>query len=454
MSDLIAAVATGWVRAGIGILRLSGGGCIEAAEAVFRAKSGKALRELPPGRLTLGTLFDEQARPIDQCVAVVFRAPHSYTGEDAVEFQCHGSPAVLAAGLRALFANGFRQALAGEFTRRAFLSGQMDLTQAEAVIDLIDAETPDAAANAAGQVGGALRRKIEPLYDALCGICAHFHAVLDYPDEDIDPFQLENFRKTLEDVRQALIALLSTCARGRRLKGGVRAAILGSPNVGKSSLLNALCGYDRVIVTSIPGTTRDTVEESVTLGRHLLRLLDTAGIRDTDDTVERLGVTRAEHAAQEAELALLVCDGSRPLNEEDERAIRAALSAPRAIALLNKSDLPQCVQPSDLPFDLVVPISAKNGTGLDLLEQALDLAFPHESAPCDGGILTNARQSGALVRAGKAIDCVLSSMDAGMTPDAVLVDVESAMQALGEVTGRVVREDITNEIFSRFCVGK
>ena len=217
MSDLIAAVATGWVRAGIGILRLSGDGCIEAAEAVFRAKSGKPLRDLAPGRLTLGTLFDEQARPIDQCVAVVFRAPHSYTGEDAVEFQCHGSPAVLAAGLRALFANGFRQALAGEFTRRAFLSGQMDLTQAEAVIDLIDAETPDAAANAAGQVGGALRRKIEPLYDALCGICAHFHAVLDYPDEDIDPFQLENFRKTLEDVRQSLIALLSTCARGRRL---------------------------------------------------------------------------------------------------------------------------------------------------------------------------------------------------------------------------------------------
>lgn len=453
MSDIIAAVATGWVRAGIGILRLSGAGCIDLAAQIFTAQNGKPLSAAPDRKLTLGTLFDAQGRAIDQCVAVIAHAPHSYTGEDTVEFQCHGAPAVLSAALRALFARGARQAGPGEFTRRAFLNGQLDLTQAEAVIDLIDAETADAAANAAGQVSGTLRRRIEPLYSSLCDLCAHFHAVLDYPDEDIDPFVLESFRAQLLDVRQTLIALLGTCARGRRLKNGLRATILGSPNVGKSSLLNALCGYDRVIVTDIPGTTRDAVEESVTLGRHLLRLLDTAGIRDTADTVEQLGVQRAEAAAQNCDLALYVCDASRPLSDEDRRAMEAALNAPYAVALLNKTDLPQIVQPSDLPFEWVVPVCAKTTAGLELLEQTLDLLFP-DGAPCDGSILTNARQTDALVRAGKAIDRVLESMDAGMTPDAVLLDVEDAMQALGEVTGQTVREDITNRIFERFCVGK
>ena len=453
MSELIAAVATGWVRAGIGILRLSGPGCIEAAAPIFRAQSGRPLPEAALQKLTLGTLYDAQGRAIDQCVAVISRAPHSYTGEDTVEFQCHGAPAVLASGLQALFAHGFREARPGEFTRRAFLNGRLDLTQAEAVIDLIDAQTADAAANAAGQLSGALRRRIEPLYSSLCDICAHFPAVLDYPDEDISAFQMENFRAALLDVRQALVELLRTCARGRRIKNGIRAAILGSPNVGKSSLLNALCGFDRVIVTDIPGTTRDAVEETVTLGRHLLRVLDTAGIRRTDDTVEQLGVQRAEAAAHDCDLALFVCDSSRPLNDEDRRAMDAALNAPHAIALLNKSDLDRRVEPSDLPFDYVVPTCAQTGMGLGGLADALDMIFP-DGTPCDGSLLTNTRQMDALIRAGEAIDCVLSSMDAGMTPDAVLVDVEQAMQALGEVTGKTVREDITNRIFERFCVGK
>jgi len=453
MADVIAAVATGKQPCAIGILRLSGDGAAAVCDRVFRTRSGKSLKEAPNRKLVLGELLDEQGRVIDQALAVYTRAPHSYTGEDTVELQCHGSPAVLAAGLTALFHAGARQAGPGEFTRRAFLNGQMDLTQAEAVVDLIDAETADAAANAAGQVGGALLRQIDPIYSRLTDIMSHFHAVLDYPDEDIDPFAMQSYENTLRmDVRK-LEALLDTYGRGRVLKHGAKAAILGRPNVGKSSLLNTLAGYDRVIVTDIPGTTRDTVEETVRVGRHLLRLLDTAGIRETGDQIEQMGVQRAEQAAAEADLAIFVCDGSVPLSEEDQRAIDAAMECPRSIALINKTDLGTVVQPSDLYFEYVVPVCAKTGDGLDSLEEALDMLFP-EGEPCDGSILTNARQAGAVLRALRALESAEVAMRRGQTPDVVLCDVETAMEALGEVTGRTVREDIVNRIFERFCVGK
>lgn len=453
MSDLIAAVATGWARTGIGILRMSGDGCIAAASGLFRPSNGRPLTDAPDRHMTLGTLHDADGRLLDACVAVVSHGPHSYTGEDTCEFQCHGSPAVLAAGLRALFARGFRQAGPGEFTRRAFLNGRMDLTQAEAVIDLIDAETADAAANAAGQVAGAMRKRIDPVYDSWVDICAHFHAVLDYPDEDIDPFELSQLESALQASSRTLSALLSSCHRGRMVRSGVKITILGSPNAGKSSLLNALSGFDRVIVTDIPGTTRDTVEQTVTLGRHLVRLVDTAGIRDTEDVIEKIGVDRSVEAAKDCDAALFVVDDSRPLTDEDRRAMDAALEAPEAIAVLNKQDLGAVIEPSDLPFSYIVPVSCKDGTGFDLLEQAFDMLFP-DDAPCDGSLLTNARQADAIVRAKKSVDAALRSLRAGFTPDAVLVDLEAAMRALGEVTGRTMREDITNRIFERFCVGK
>ena len=453
MAHPIAAIATGLVRSGIGILRMSGDGCIDLANRVFALYNGQALSSLPDRKLTRGTLFDAQNRPIDEAMVFVSHAPHSYTGEDTVEFQCHGSPAVLTAGLSALLSNGFHQAGPGEFTKRAFLNGQMDLTQAEAVIDLIDAETADAAANAAGQVAGVLRKRLDPIYDSLMDICSHFHAVLDYPDEDIEPFRLQAYADTLTSASKKLDALLSSCRRGNFIKNGVQAAILGAPNAGKSSLLNALAGFDRVIVTDIPGTTRDAVEQTVTLGRHLLRLLDTAGIRDTSDTVEHLGVERSFQAAQSCQLAFFVVDGSTPLTPEDEAAMDAALQAPEAIAVLNKQDLPCVIDPSELPFSYVIPVSCAKQDGLDLLEQALDMVFDDE-APCDGSILTNARQADAIAKSHASIEAALSSLRLGMTPDAVLVDVEAAMEALGEATGRVVREDITNRIFERFCVGK
>ena len=453
MAHPIAAIATGLVRSGIGILRMSGDGCIDLANRVFALYNGQALSSLPDRKLARGTLFDAQNRPIDEAMVFISHAPHSYTGEDTVEFQCHGSPAVLTAGLSALLSNGFHQAGPGEFTKRAFLNGQMDLTQAEAVIDLIDAETADAAANAAGQVAGVLRKQLDPIYDSLMDICSHFHAVLDYPDEDIEPFRLQAYADTLTSASKKLDALLSSCRRGNFIKNGVQAAILGAPNAGKSSLLNALAGFDRVIVTDIPGTTRDAVEQTVSLGPHLLRLLDTAGIRDTSDTVEHLGVERSFQAAQSCQLAFFVVDGSKPLTPEDEAAMDAALQAPDAIAILNKQDLPCVIDPSELPFSYVIPVSCAKQDGLDLLEQALDMVFDDE-APCDGSILTNARQADAIAKSRASIEAARSSLRLGMTPDAVLVDVEAAMEALGEATGRVVREDITNRIFERFCVGK
>lgn len=453
MAHPIAAIATGLVRSGIGILRMSGDGCIDLANRVFALYNGQALSSLPDRKLARGTLFDAQGRPIDEAMVFVSHAPHSYTGEDTVEFQCHGSPAVLTAGLSALLSNGFHQAGPGEFTKRAFLNGQMDLTQAEAVIDLIDAETADAAANAAGQVAGVLRKQLDPIYDSLMDICSHFHAVLDYPDEDIEPFRLQAYADTLTSASKKLDALLSSCRRGNFIKNGVQTVILGAPNAGKSSLLNALAGFDRVIVTDIPGTTRDAVEQTVTLGRHLLRLLDTAGIRDTSDIVEHLGVERSLKAAQACQLAFFVVDGSKPLTPEDEAAMDAALQAPDAIAILNKQDLPCVIDPSELPFSYVIPVSCAKQDGLDLLEQALDMVFDDE-APCDGSILTNARQADAIAKSRASIEAARSSLRLGMTPDAVLVDVEAAMEALGEATGRVVREDITNRIFERFCVGK
>ncbi len=453
MSHTIAAVSTGTSVSAIGILRLTGDDCIAVSDRVFTAHSQKPLSEAPDRKLLLGQLRDKQGRTIDQCMAVVSRGPHSYTGEDTVEFHCHGSPAVLAAGLEALYLAGARPAKRGEFTKRAFLNSKLDLTQAEAVIDLIEADTADAAANAAGQVGGVLQKKLAPIYDDLTNLCSHFHAVLDYPDEDIEDFGLENYQSNLRADAKALYQLLQTYGQGRILQQGVAAAIVGKPNVGKSSLLNALAGYDRVIVTDIPGTTRDTVEETVMLGSTRLRLIDTAGIRDTQDTVEAIGVERSKKAVEDADLVIFVCDGSQPLTEEDEAIIDLCSERENAIALINKTDLDCKIEPCELPFMTIIKVCAKTGQGLDQLADMVDVLFEGE-APCDGSILTNARQFDACRRAYEAMLRSFKGLQMGLTPDALLTDIEEAMEAMGEVTGATVREDITNRIFERFCVGK
>ena len=453
MSHTIAAVSTGNQISAIGIIRMTGDDCAAIGAKVFTLNSGAPLTDAPNRKLVLGQLHDRTGRVIDSCCAIYTRGPRSYTGEDTVEFHCHGSPAVLAAGLEALYAAGARPAQRGEFTKRAFLNGQMDLTQAEAVIDLIEADTAEAAANAAGQVGGALQKKLAPVYDDLTNLCSHFHAVLDYPDEDIEDFGLAQYESILRQDAKILSTLLSTYGQGRVLRSGVAAAIVGRPNVGKSSLLNALAGYERCIVTDIPGTTRDTVEETVLLGKTKLRLIDTAGIRETADAVEAMGVERSKQAVENADLVFFVCDGSQPLTKEDEQIMDLCSEHPNAIALINKTDLGSVVEPRDLPFMNIITVCANTGDGLDLLADLVDTLFEGDT-PCDGSVLTNARQYDAVRRAYDALQRALHGLKLGLTPDMVLIDVEDAMEAMGEVTGATIREDITARIFERFCVGK
>ena len=455
MSHTIAAIATGRSPSAIGILRLSGPDTFTALDAVFRARNGRPAAAQRPRSMVLGDLLDGTGRVIDNVLCVTFPAPHSYTGEDCAELHCHGSPVVLDAGLRALFAAGCRQAAGGEFTRRAFLSGQLDLMQAEAVVDLIDAETAEQAHNAACQLSGALSRTIARIYDGLTDMAARFYAVVDYPDEDIEDLQREEMLDTLRTAQQELDGLLAGFSRGRLMKWGVPTVLLGKPNAGKSSLLNALLGYDRAIVTDIAGTTRDTVEEKLPVGGVLLRLTDTAGIRDGGDAVEALGVERSRAAAHQAALAILVLDGSSPPTAEDEEAIALARQVPRLLVVMNKCDLPPHPDAAALTgrFDTVLSVSARENLGLDELTRSIAALFPAD-APADGALLTNARQADAVSRALSAVTDAHDALQSGMTPDAVLTDCEAALEALGELNGKHIRDDLVDTIFSRFCVGK
>ena len=455
MSDTIAAIATPAQPGAIGILRLSGAGTCAALDAVFRAKNGKKAGAQRSRTMVLGELLDETGQVIDIVLCVVFPAPHSYTGEDCAELHCHGSPIVLDAGLRALFAAGCRQATGGEFTKRAFLNGQLDLIQAESVVDLIDAETAQQAHNAVCQLDGALSRTVGRIYDELMDMAARFYAVVDYPDEDIEDLQRHEMLDTLRRAQGELESLVAGFSRGRLMKLGVPTVLLGKPNAGKSSLLNALLGYDRAIVTDVAGTTRDTVEEKAEVGGVLLRLIDTAGIRQGGDAVEALGVERSRAAAKRASLAVLVLDGSLPLTQEDEDAIALAQTVPHLIVAVNKSDLPRAVDIGGLAdrFDNVASVSAATGEGLDVLTDAIAAQFPAGST-AGGALLTNARQADAANRALSAVAEARSALRIGMTADVVLTDCESALAALGELNGKQVRDDLIDTIFSRFCVGK
>ena len=457
--DIIAAIATGQAATAIGIVRVSGQGCFALCDKVFRALNDRHFSAQEPRKMIYGDMLDAEGRVIDRGLAVRFPGPHSYTGEDSAEFHCHGSPVVLRELLGALFAAGVRQARAGEFTRRAFLNGQLDLTQAEAVIDLIDAETAAAARNAAAQLDGGLRRVLEPIQDALLDITSRFYAVVDYPDEDIEDVQPEPVAEALASAEGQLTALLATCQRGKVLKSGVRTAIVGRPSAGKSSLLNALAGYERAIVTDIPGTTRDTVEESVLCGGVLRRLIDTAGLRDTEDIVEQKGVERSRKAITSADLVLAVVDGTEKPTGVGE-IFRLAAECPHWIAVYTKRDLapPYMVLASSpapaVPPAASVSLSSVTGEALARLESAVPALFPARDPTAAGSLLTDQRQEEAVRRARDAVRRAREALESGLTPDAVLTDAEEALDALGELTGRTAREEIVSRIFSRFCVGK
>ncbi len=455
MSKVIAAISTPVSSAGLGVIRISGDEAVQVAEAVFSPLSEKrALTSLSGYQAVYGHVRDAEG-VIDECVALVFRAPHSYTGEDVVELTCHGGIYLLQRTLRALFEAGASPAAAGEFTRRAFLNGKVDLTRAEAVMDLIGAQGRLAAKTALATREGAVFRKLEPVKEQLIALQAQISAFVDYPDDDIPELESSALESTLTEAIAVLERLLATYDAGCVLHGGVDTAIVGSPNVGKSTLMNCLAGCDRSIVTEIAGTTRDVVEETVRVGEVCLRLSDTAGIRATDDTVEAIGVERSRQRLQRAALVLAVFDSSRPLSDDDRDLIRE-LPRDTTVAVLNKQDLPTKIDKEliESAFQHIVYMQASSGDGRAALEQAIlevtGINGLDEAEP----VLATERQRDCVRRALEALQEAVAALHLGLSQDAVGVSIDGALSALLELTGERTTEAVVDGIFARFCVGK
>lgn len=455
MSYTIAAISTPAAPAGLGVVRLSGDDAIAVACRVFRAADpARALDKLAGYTAAYGHVFDEGG-DIDDCVALVFRAPHSYTGEDVVELSCHGGLYLLQRVLRACFAAGARPAGAGEFTRRAFIGGKMDLTGAESVMELIAADGRLAARTALAAREGATYRRLQSIKENLLGVAAQFGAFVDYPDEDIPELHADALADTVKEAKRAVAALLDTFDAGRVLREGVDTVIVGSPNVGKSTLMNCLAGCERSIVTDVAGTTRDVVEETVRLGDVTLRLADTAGIRDTDDRVETVGVEIARRRLKQAALVLAVFDGSRPLTDED-KALAESVADAATIAVINKADCDERTNRAWLEahFDRVVTISAKSGEGIAALTEAVAQVTGVERLDAAEPVLATERQRDCAARCLTCLNEAADALALGMTLDAVAVSLDGAIAAILDLTGERTTEAVVDEVFARFCVGK
>lgn len=452
--DTIAALSTPAAPAGLGVLRISGDDAIAVADRVFRAVSGKPLAALGGWRAAFGHVADSEG-VIDECVALVFRAPHSYTGENTVELSLHGGVYLLRRTLRALFAAGARPAEAGEFTRRAFENGKLDLSGAEAVMSLIAADGRLAAKTALAAKEGSVFRRLDGVKAALLATAAQFSAFVDYPDDDIPALSDEALSATLADAEKTLAALLADFDAGRVLREGIDTVIVGSPNVGKSTLMNLLAGCERSIVTPIAGTTRDIVEETVRLGEVTLRLSDTAGLRDTGDAVEAIGVEKARRRMEHAALVLAVFDGSKPLTAED-RALLSSLQNETAIAVINKTDIPAAIETEEIAAAVpaVVPLSAKTGDGVERLKAAVEKVTGVCRLQADTVLLQTERQRTCAENALTAVKEAQNAVAIGMTPDAVSVCIDDAIAAILSLTGERTTEAVVDEVFHRFCVGK
>lgn len=450
----ICAVSTPLGSGGIGIVRLSGAQAILVAERVFRSTSGRMLRELKGYTGLLGRIYDASGA-LDDAIAYVYRAPRSYTGEDVVELSCHGGPWIVQRVLRLCLENGARPAGPGEFTKRAFLNGKMDLSAAEGVMDLISAQGDSAMRAALSARDGALSCALDDIINRLLGQAAHLAAWADFPDEDLEAVESDPLIWEFEQHIQKIHALLATWDRGRILREGAKTVIVGRPNVGKSTLMNLLAGEQRSIVTDIPGTTRDIVEDTVRLGDCVLLLADTAGLRNTDDPVEQIGVDRAWEKLAAADLILAVFDRAQPLAPED-RELLAALEGRPCIAVLNKADLPQQmdINAVKVKVERVVSLSAKQGQGREMLEQQvaelLGLAEFDSSAP----MVARERQRQCLTAAVSALEEAVLVLRSGMTLDAIGVLLDEALDALLTLTGRKATEAVVDEVFAQFCVGK
>nr|WP_317412862.1 tRNA uridine-5-carboxymethylaminomethyl(34) synthesis GTPase MnmE [uncultured Solibaculum sp.] len=454
MSTTIAAIATPQGAGGIGIVRISGPEAQEVADKVFRSPGKKEIRDTAGYQALYGHVYEGDSL-VDEAIALVFRAPRSYTGEDVVELSCHGGMYVLRRVLSAVLSAGAVAAAPGEFTKRAFLNGKMSLTQAESVMDIIGAQGKQAAVAALSAREGVLGKRIQGITHRLVELAAHLSAYIDYPEDDIPELQLGQLMQSLEGILKELQHLLDTYDAGKMLREGVDTVIVGRPNVGKSTLMNLLSGMERSIVTHIPGTTRDVVEETVQLGDVMLRLADTAGLHQTDDPVESIGIEMARSRLETAGLVLAVFDASQNLENEDELLLKKLNGRP-AVAVINKTDLSsnidECLVRKHVPY--VVTISAKQGKGIEQLKEAVRSVLGTDAWDPSAGVLANERQRDCVRKAQEAVKEALDAARMGMTYDAVSVSVEGAIDILLQLTGERATEAVVNQVFARFCVGK
>lgn len=457
MEDTIAAIATAYGEGGIGIIRISGEQALPILKDVFEMHGGKS--EIVNRRMNYGKIIDrDQNQLIDEVLAVYMKGPKTYTTEDVVEINCHGSMVSLRKTLALVLRKGARLAEPGEFTKRAFLNGRLDLSQAEAVIDMIQAKTDTGFDVAISQLEGALSNRIESIRKELLDLLVEITVNIDYPDEDIELMTYEKLEKNTVLIGDMIEKLISTADAGRKIKEGIRVAIVGKPNVGKSSLMNGLLRETRAIVTEIPGTTRDTIEEVVSIRNIPVYLIDTAGIRETSDIVEQMGIQKSKQALNQADFIILILDGSNELTQEDEEIIQQ-LTDRKLLVLLNKNDLGQKIKPQDIKKKFqdasIIETSLVNGEGIEAIEDMIEsLVYQGEVTQKESLMVNNVRHIELLHKAQDALRDALHMIRNQEALDFIEVDVNQAYADLGEIIGETVSDDIINEVFARFCLGK